>query len=175
MFIVGICIVIFFLLTITLQHYYFGALFHYSLIPGEDDRLDTSVLLGCPSRSDIAILLNFSLHLLCKVIFVKLWLLKYAQFLTYFFYHVISYVVALYTYLCMYIKYIYIYFYSLFSYTILHKNTSSSYSEVTEPNKVANYQVFKCEIIYIRCLNTYDRKLTCYVFNLFEILIYNET
>ena len=41
----------YFLLTITLQHYYFGALFHYSLIPGEDDRLDTSVLLGCPSRS----------------------------------------------------------------------------------------------------------------------------
>ena len=35
-----------------MQHYYFEALFHYSLIPGEDDRLDTSVLLGCPSRSD---------------------------------------------------------------------------------------------------------------------------
>ena len=35
-----------------MQHYYFEALFHYSLIPGEDDRLDTSVLLGCPSRSE---------------------------------------------------------------------------------------------------------------------------
>ena len=42
----------YFLLTITLQHYYFEALFPYSLIPEEDDRLDTSVLLGCPSRSD---------------------------------------------------------------------------------------------------------------------------
>ena len=42
----------YFLLTITLQHYYFEALFHYSLILGEDDRLDTSVVLGCPSRSD---------------------------------------------------------------------------------------------------------------------------
>lgn len=38
----------------------------------------------------------------------------------------------------MYMKYICIYFYSLFSYNILHKNTLSSYSEVTEPNKVAN-------------------------------------
>ena len=43
----------YFLLIITLQHYYIEALFHYSLIPREDDRLDTSVLLGCSSRSRI--------------------------------------------------------------------------------------------------------------------------